>query len=59
MSSGELAYLSLVIGAVLVFMATLGWVSRRDGGRAKASARLHRLEVNQGGSAGRAVHSHR
>lgn len=30
MSNGELAYLVMVIVAVLVFIVTLAWVSRRE-----------------------------
>ncbi|HXQ54131.1 MAG TPA: hypothetical protein VN802_23755 [Stellaceae bacterium] len=29
MSTGELAYLTLIVSGFLVFMATLAWVSRR------------------------------
>jgi len=29
MSPGEIAYLGMAIAAVMIFMATLAWVSRR------------------------------
>jgi len=59
MSSGEMAYLILVISGALVFMATLGWVSRRDGGTRKAAPRRSQLDLDQGHPGGHAVHSNR
>lgn len=32
MTTGEMLYLALVIVAMVVFMGTLAWVSRRNGG---------------------------
>ena len=58
MSIGELAYLSMVIAAVLVFMATLAWVSRRDGNQER---RTHRASTDpdRGHAKSSAVHVHR
>ena len=55
MSKGELAYLILVIAGMIIFAATLAWVSRRPREGAQASRRALPTTAS---SPSRASHAH-
>jgi hypothetical protein len=57
MSSGELAYLIMVIAGTLLFMGTLAWVSCHNSVRKDATSRRRQIDQDHGQAVGRKLDS--